>query len=49
MKKVQLYKAHPWHGISYGEKAPELITSFIEMVPADLVKYEIDKIFRLKR
>jgi len=41
---VQLHKAHPWHGISYGEKAPELITSFIEMVPADLIKYEIDKI-----
>lgn len=41
--KVQLHKAHPWHGISYGEKAPEIITSFIEMVPADLVKYEIDK------
>lgn len=41
--KVQLHKAHPWHGISYGEKAPEIITSFIEMVPADHVKYEIDK------
>ena len=41
--KVQLHKAHPWHGISIGEKSPEIITSFIEMVPADLVKYEIDK------
>jgi inorganic pyrophosphatase len=41
--KVQLHKAHPWHGISYGEKAPEIITSFIEMVPADHLKYEIDK------
>ena len=41
--KVQLYKPHPWHGISYGEKAPHVITSYIEMVPADLVKYEIDK------
>lgn len=41
--KVQLHKAHPWHGISIGEKCPEIITSFIEMVPADLVKYEIDK------
>jgi len=43
MKKVQLYKAHPWHGISFGENVPEVITSFIEMVPADNVKYEIDK------
>lgn len=42
--KVQLNKAHPWHGISYGEKAPEIITSFIEMVPADHIKYEIDKV-----
>jgi inorganic pyrophosphatase len=41
--KVQLHKAHPWHGISIGENAPEIITSFIEMVPADHVKYEIDK------
>lgn len=41
--KVQLHKAHPWHGISIGENSPEIITSFIEMVPADLVKYEIDK------
>ncbi len=41
--KVQQYKPHPWHGISYGEKCPEIITSYIEMVPADLVKYEIDK------
>jgi len=41
--KVQLHKAHPWHGISIGEKSPEVITSFIEMVPSDHVKYEIDK------
>lgn len=42
--KVQLYKPHPWHGISYGQQAPEIVTSYIEMVPADLVKYEIDKV-----
>ena len=41
--KVQQHKAHPWHGISYGEKAPQLITCYIEMVPADQIKYEIDK------
>jgi inorganic pyrophosphatase len=38
-----IYKAHPWHGISAGEKAPEIVTAFIEIVPADTVKYEIDK------
>ncbi len=37
------YKAHPWHGISAGEKAPEVVTAFIEIVPTDTVKYEIDK------
>jgi len=37
------YKAHPWHGISAGEKAPSTVTAFIEIVPSDTVKYEIDK------
>ncbi|KAB7732417.1 inorganic pyrophosphatase [Rudanella paleaurantiibacter] len=39
----QSYKAHPWHGIPVGEKAPEIVTAFIEIVPTDTVKYEIDK------
>ena len=38
------YKAHPWHGISVGEDAPEVINTFIEIVPTDQVKYEIDKL-----
>ena len=37
------YKAHPWHGIAPGDAAPELLTAFIEIVPSDTVKYEIDK------
>jgi inorganic pyrophosphatase len=37
-------KAHPWHGISAGDKAPAIVTAFIEIVPSDTVKYEIDKI-----
>jgi len=36
-------KAHPWHGISYGENAPEEVNVFIEIVPRDTVKYEVDK------
>lgn len=36
-------KAHPWHGIDIGEKAPVELTVFIEIVPSDTVKYEIDK------
>lgn len=37
------YKSHPWHGIFIGKDAPEQLTAFIEMVPTDTVKYEIDK------
>jgi inorganic pyrophosphatase len=37
------FQAHPWHGVSPGEKAPELVTSYIEIVPTDAVKYEVDK------
>jgi len=41
--KHSLYKAHPWHGISCGENFPDVLTAFIEIVPTDTVKYEIDK------
>ncbi|WOC50833.1 inorganic pyrophosphatase [Bergeyella porcorum] len=37
------FKAHPWHGISAGEKAPEVVNVFVEIVPSDTIKYEIDK------
>ncbi|HAW57602.1 MAG TPA: inorganic pyrophosphatase, partial [Bacteroidales bacterium] len=37
------YKSHPWHGVEIGEKAPEIVTAYIEMVPTDTVKYEVDK------
>lgn len=37
------YKSHPWHGIDLGENAPSVVTCFIEMVPTDTVKYEVDK------
>lgn len=37
------YKAHPWHGISLGDKAPFTVRCFIEIVPTDTVKYEVDK------
>lgn len=39
---TMLYRAHPWHGIPLGEQAPEIVNCFIEMVPTDTVKYEID-------
>ncbi|OGU56444.1 MAG: inorganic pyrophosphatase [Ignavibacteria bacterium GWF2_33_9] len=37
------YTSHPWHGISIGEKAPDIVTCFIELIPSDTVKYELDK------
>ncbi|OWY23518.1 inorganic diphosphatase [Sphingobacteriales bacterium UPWRP_1] len=40
---MNLFKAHPWHGISAGKDVPQIVTAFIEIVPADTVKYEIDK------
>ena len=36
-------KAHPWHGVPIGEGVPEEVTVFIEIVPRDTVKYEVDK------
>ncbi|HEY0161497.1 MAG TPA: inorganic pyrophosphatase [Edaphobacter sp.] len=38
-----LYKSHPWHGISPGDKLPEELNAFIEVVPTDTMKYEVDK------
>ncbi|MBS2022015.1 MAG: inorganic pyrophosphatase [Deltaproteobacteria bacterium] len=35
--------AHPWHGVSPGDKAPEQCPRYIEIVPPDTVKYELDK------
>lgn len=37
------YKSHPWHGVDIGPEAPACLTCFIEVVPYDTVKYEIDK------
>ncbi|MFV0365877.1 MAG: inorganic pyrophosphatase [Mangrovibacterium sp.] len=37
------YKSHPWHGVHIGKEAPNKVTAFIEVVPTDTVKYEIEK------
>lgn len=36
-------QAHPWHGIDPGDSAPGIVNVFIELVPSDTVKYEVDK------
>jgi inorganic pyrophosphatase len=37
------FRAHPWHGVPIGEDAPQIVTTYIEIVPSDTVKYELDK------
>lgn len=39
----RLFQAHPWHGVSPGDKAPAAVNAYIEIVPTDAVKYELDK------
>lgn len=51
-QQIHSFQAHPWHGISPGDNAPEIVTAYIEIVPTDSVKYELDKptgILRLDR
>ncbi|MBI3653308.1 MAG: inorganic pyrophosphatase [Acidobacteria bacterium] len=38
-----LFKPHPWHGVSSGEDAPNSVNVYIEIVPTDTIKYELDK------
>ena len=39
----RLFKPHPWHGVPLGDDAPERVNVFIEIVPTDTVKYELEK------
>lgn len=41
--KVSPYSLHPWHGISQPSDFPSTITMFVEVVPTDVMKYEVDK------
>ena len=38
-----LFQAHPWHGVAPGDNSPEIVNAYIEIVPTDAVKYELDK------
>src|SRR5438445_13586584 len=38
-----MFQAHPWHGIPAGEDAPGTVNAYMEIVPTDPVKYELDK------
>ena len=39
----RVLQAHPWHGVSAGAAAPKMVNAYIEIVPTDAVKYELDK------
>jgi inorganic pyrophosphatase len=34
---------HPWHGATYGDKTPEIVSALIEIPQGSRTKYEIDK------
>ena len=42
--KHSLFMAHPWHGISPELNKEGSVISFIEILPQDQIKYEIDKV-----
>ena len=42
-REISLFQAHPWHGVAPGEEAPGTVNAYIEIVPTDAVKYELDK------
>lgn len=37
------FRPHPWHGVSPGDNAPDVVTAFVENVPTDTVKHELNK------
>lgn len=43
MEKIHSHRAHPWHGVSHGDNAPDTVTCYVEIVPTDTVKFELDK------
>ena len=37
------FTSHPWHGVPIGSDWPRSVTVYVEIVPTDAVKYELDK------
>ncbi len=46
---AELHRAHPWHGVDPGPGLPAVVTAYIEIVPTDAVKYEVDKVSGILR
>jgi inorganic pyrophosphatase len=43
MEEFNKWRPHPWHGLSEGEHAPDIVNAYIEMTPFGSIKYEVDK------
>lgn len=42
-KNFLINRPHPWHGIPIGPQAPKILKAYIEIIPNDVIKYEICK------
>ena len=44
-EEFSAWRRHPWHGLKAhaDESAKDVVTAYIEMLPSDTVKYELDK------
>ena len=42
-KPFPLFAAHPWHGVPPETSTPGIFNAYVEIVPTDTVKYELDK------
>ncbi|HEY3999671.1 MAG TPA: inorganic pyrophosphatase [Candidatus Xenobia bacterium] len=38
-----MHRAHPWHGVSWRTDDDNAVLAYVEIVPTDSVKYELDK------
>ena len=47
--RAEKHRSHPWHGVDPGPGVPALVTAYIEIVPTDTVKYEVDKVSGILR
>jgi inorganic pyrophosphatase len=46
---MERFRLHPWHGVPLGAEAPRVVTTYVEIVPTDTVKYELDKLTGILR
>ena len=44
IRTYERYCPHPWHGLSPGEDAPEVVRAFVEITRFDAIKYEIEPV-----